>query len=154
MKIEYTGIDIVQSLLDYAKSKSPREYKFLLHRALNVPAPDEQVDFVCAFSVFTHLLHAESYIYMEDIWRVLKPRGKLVFSFLEFNSDIHWDIFKSTVESQRHHSNGHLNTFIEFSVVAIWSRRLGYELEAYIPCMGAPWNGKPLGQSVAILRKL
>ena len=133
VNIEYTGIDIVQPLLDYAKTKSPSEYKFLLHRALNIPAPENRCDFVCAFSVFTHLLHAESYIYMEDIKRTLKSGGKLVFSFLEFHSDSHWGIFEATVEAQRGHSNAHLNTFIERSVIDIWCRKLGYNMEAYIP---------------------
>jgi ubiquinone/menaquinone biosynthesis C-methylase UbiE len=55
MNIEYTGIDVVQCLLEYAKTKSPSDYKFLLHRALNIPAADNSCDFLCAFSVLTHL---------------------------------------------------------------------------------------------------
>ena len=38
---------------------------------------------ILAFSVFTHLLHEESFIYLEDFKRVLKPGGSVVFSFLE-----------------------------------------------------------------------
>src|SRR5208283_1568437 len=153
MKIEYTGIDIVQSLIDYAKSKSPTNYRFFLHRALNMPSPDNVCDFVAAFSVFTHLLPAESFIYLEDIRRTLKPGGKLVFSFLEFLADSHWTIFEATVEAQRHHSSAPLNTVIERSVIDIWSSRLGYIMEGYITGTESRWNGRPLGQSVAILRK-
>src|ERR1700736_6158594 len=40
MNIEFTGIDIVQSLLDYAKTKTPSNYRFLLHRALSIPSED------------------------------------------------------------------------------------------------------------------
>ena len=56
----------------------------MLNRALYIPAPDACADMVCAFSVFTHLLHTETYLYLEDIRRVLRPGGRLVFSFLEF----------------------------------------------------------------------
>jgi len=153
MNIEYTGIDIVQALLDYAKSKSPGDYKFLLHRSLSIPVANNSCDFVCAFSLFTHLLHAESYIYMEDIKRALKPGGKLVFSFLEFPSESHWRVFEATVEAQKRHSSSHLNTFIERSVINIWSEKLGYQVEGYISDTEAPWNGSPLGQSIALLKK-
>jgi len=153
MKIEYTGIDIVQALLDYAKSKSPPNYRFLLHRALSIPAADNACDFVASFSVFTHLLQAETYIYLQDIKRTLKPGGKLVLSFLEFQCDSHWAAFESTVAAQREQRRVVLNMFHERSVIETWSNRLGYVMEAYIPGTGAPWNGKPLWQSVAILRK-
>jgi SAM-dependent methyltransferase len=59
LSVEYTGIDVVQSLLDYAKSKSPSHYKFLLHRALSIPVAENSCHCLCAFSVFTHLLHSE-----------------------------------------------------------------------------------------------
>ena len=153
MNIEFTGIDIVQSLLDYAKTKTPSNYRFLLHRTLSIPSDDNQRDFVSAFSVFTHLLHAETYIYLEDIKRTLKGGGKLVFSFLEFESDIHWGVFEETVEAQRHHSNAHLTTFIERSVIDTWCKKLGYQIEAFISGVEARWNGRPLWQSTAIVRK-
>ena len=43
-----------------------------------IPAPDGEADMVCFFSVLTHLLHEESYVYLQDARRVLKPTGKLV----------------------------------------------------------------------------
>jgi len=153
MMIQYTGIDIVQALLDYAKSKSPPNYRFLLHRALSIPAADNTCEFVASFSVFTHLLQAETYIYLQDIKRALKPGGKLVLSFLEIQCDSHWDSFESTVEAQREQGRAVLNMFIERSVMETWSNRLGYVMEVYIPGTEAPWDGKPLWQSVAILRK-
>jgi ubiquinone/menaquinone biosynthesis C-methylase UbiE len=153
MKVEYTGTDIVQSLLDYAKSKTPVNYKFLLHRALNIPSADNEADFVSAFSLFTHLLHAESYIYLEDIKRALKRGGKLVFSFLEFASDSHWSVFETTVRAQRTNPDSHLNMFIERSTIDLWCQKLGYEVEEYISGPEAPWKGQPLGQSTVIVRK-
>ena len=70
--INYLGVDIVQALLDYAATKSPTNYSFVLNRSLTLPADEKSADFVTAFSVFTHLLPSESYLYMEDARRVLK----------------------------------------------------------------------------------
>jgi ubiquinone/menaquinone biosynthesis C-methylase UbiE len=101
MNVVFKGIDIVQSLLDHAKTKTPSNYSFLLHRELNIPAPNNQTGFVSAFSVFTHLLHAETYIYLQDIKRVPKKGGKLVFSFLEFSLEEHWAIFETNTDAQK-----------------------------------------------------
>jgi SAM-dependent methyltransferase len=60
VQIEYLGTDVVQRLLDYAAKVCPKHYRFKCHRELSVPAPDSSADMVCAFSLFTHLLHEES----------------------------------------------------------------------------------------------
>ncbi len=155
MKIDYLGIDIVQALLDYAATKSPPSYRFVLNRALRIPAPDQSADMVSAFSVFTHLLHAETYIYMEDIFRVLKPGGKLVFSFLEFAEPQHWLVFSGTVDTQRHTAVPHLNQFIERNAIDLWADKLGYVREAFIGGTEAPWGGATpaLWQATAVLRR-
>jgi ubiquinone/menaquinone biosynthesis C-methylase UbiE len=95
----------------------------------------------------------ETYIYLEDIKRVLKKGGKLVFSFLEFSFAAHWPNFEATVEAQRTHANVPINMFIERSTIDTWCRKLGYELQAYISASEAPWRGEPLGQSTAIVRQ-
>ena len=62
MEIDYTGLDVVQELLDYAKTKCPANYDFVLNQKLSLPLPDRSVDYAFAFSVFTQLLHAETSI--------------------------------------------------------------------------------------------
>jgi ubiquinone/menaquinone biosynthesis C-methylase UbiE len=152
--VEYLGVDIIQSLLDYAKSKSPPHYIFKLHRQLSIPAPDHSADFITAFSVFTHLLHSESYLYLQDMKRALKPNGKIIFSFLEFADPNHWPMFASEIEARR--ANGAvvsaLVTMIERKAIKCWAERLGYAVERIIGGDDAPWGTDPLGQSVAILR--
>src|SRR6476660_5070651 len=66
VSIDYLGVDIIQDLMDYARTKSPPTYRFVLNRSLNIPAPDASADYVAAFSVFTHLLQPEIFLYMED----------------------------------------------------------------------------------------
>jgi ubiquinone/menaquinone biosynthesis C-methylase UbiE len=154
MRIDYLGIDIVQAFLDYAHTRSPRTYRFVLNRTLDIPAPDASADMVCAFSVFTHLLHAESYIYMEDIKRVLRPGGRLVFSFLEFADPDHWTVFAGTVDGQRNSTLPHLNQFIERNAIELWAKALGYELETFVDGSAAPWGDAPnLWQALAVFRK-
>ena len=152
-QINYLGTDVVAPLLQYAASKSAKNYIFVLHRQLTVPAPDASVDIACAFSVFTHLLHDESYIYLEGMRRALKPRGRIIFSFLEFGAPAHWRIFKDTVEAQRQSQLPHLNTFIERSAIDAWSRHLDLSVVEFIDGSDKRWSGQALGQSLVILEK-
>ena len=153
VKIDLLGVDIVQALLDYAATKCPPNYKFVLNHTLTIPAKDDCADFVASFSVFTHLLHSETYLYMEDIRRVLKPGGKLVLSFLEFANPDHWRAFMSEVDGKRAAANAPLNTLIERPVIEKMAAALGYRLERFIDGSEAPWGGRPLGQATAILSK-
>jgi ubiquinone/menaquinone biosynthesis C-methylase UbiE len=150
----YTGIDIIQALLDYARARAPRGYQFVLHRDLSIPAPDASADMVAAFSVFTHLLHLESFLYMRDIFRVLRPGGLLVFSFLEFAQPGHWEMFANSADAHRAGMLPHLNEFIERDVIELWSAKLGFHRERFIDASAAPWaEAGPLGQSIAVLRR-
>jgi 2-polyprenyl-3-methyl-5-hydroxy-6-metoxy-1,4-benzoquinol methylase len=152
-KFEYLGTDIVQSLLDYAAKKSPTNYLFKLNRALNIPAASNSADYVVVFSVFTHLLHSESFIYLEEAKRVLRLGGMAIFSFLEFSEPGHWWAFEAEMQTRRGGGEGHLNTFIDRGAIAIWARRLGFEVEAMISGCDAPWGKNHLGQAVAVLKK-
>jgi len=108
---------------------------------------------VAAFSLFTHLLHEETYIYLQDALRVLKPGGKIVMSFLEFGEPTHWEVFAPTVEARRTNTRLPLNTFIERSAIDVWCSHLGFERLAFVDAQDKCWNGSALGQSLAVLRK-
>ncbi len=153
MKIEYSGIDVIRALLKYAKKKSPENYKFILNRTLGIPLPDASADMATAFSVFTHLLHHESYIYLEHMKRVVRPGGLVIFSFLEFAEASHWSQFEATVDVQRSATMPHLNQYMERSQIELWSSKIGYGSVRFVDGPDSPW-GSPgaLGQSVAILR--
>jgi 2-polyprenyl-3-methyl-5-hydroxy-6-metoxy-1,4-benzoquinol methylase len=64
LAIDYLGIDIVQALLDYAQTRAPSNYRFVLHRQLDLPADAETMEIVCAF----------------DFFYAPTPRGKLFVS--------------------------------------------------------------------------
>ncbi len=153
VEIRYTGLDVIQSLLDYARSICPASYRFVLNQALSIPSDDSSVDMVAAFSVFTHLLHAETYIYLENICRILRPGGRLVFSFLEFAEPNHWAIFADTVATQKAVSAAPLNTFIERNAIELWCTKLNLRLVEVIGGVETRWQTGPLGQAVAIVQK-
>jgi SAM-dependent methyltransferase len=162
----YLGTDVVGDLLVYARRLSGRpDWRFLEVDTITIPAPDASADFVCFFSVFTHLLHEDSYRYLAEARRVLKPGGRIVFSFLEFRIGCHWEVFKAMLNS----SHGkHLNQFMDRDAIAAWANHLGLEQDQiidgdrpHIP-LSAPvrWDdGRMmsdmgnLGQSVAVLRR-
>lgn len=152
-KIDYLGTDVVPELLAYARPRCPAHYRFELNTALSIPAADASVDMACAFSVFTHLQHEETYAYLAEMRRVLRPGGVVVFSFLEFAHAEHWRVFDETVEAAKASRRGHLNVFIERAVIELWSERLGFERVRFSP--ETPSVGtSPLGQSLAVLRRL
>lgn len=152
--IDYCGIDVVKALLKYARTKSPAHYRFILNHSLSLPLPDASCDMATAFSVFTHLLHHDSYIYLDEFHRVVRPGGVVVFSFLEFPEPGHWAQFEATVEAQRSTTLRHLNQFLERSQIELWSSKLGYRSVRFIDSTDAPWGtSAALGQSIAILQR-
>ena len=94
----------------------------------------------CAFSVLTHLLPEQSYLYLEEAKRVLKPDGRIVFSFLEFRMPFHWSVFASTVDAARGRDEHPLNMFIDRDAIQAWAVHLGLAVldvrdgdEAFVP---------------------
>ena len=57
--------------------------------------------------------------------RVLKPDGRIVFSFLEFQMPSHWTVFASTVKDMRGRNEHPLNVFMERNAIQAWAEHLG-----------------------------
>jgi ubiquinone/menaquinone biosynthesis C-methylase UbiE len=121
------GIDVVPELYQYAKQICKRpDWKFLPAPGLTIPMDDNFADFVCFFSVFTHLLHEESYKYLVEAKRVLKPGGKIVFSFLEFAIPYHWAVFESTLGNDD--PDKVLNQFMSRDAITAWAEHLDLQI--------------------------
>ena len=125
----YLGIDIVQDLVDYASAAVNRsDWRFEVPEGdLVIPEEDDVADMVCFFSVMTHLLHEQTYLYLQEARRVLKPGGKIVFSFLEFKMPSHWRVFEETVRTL---NSSVMNQFICRDGIHSWAKHLDLVVES------------------------
>ncbi len=125
----YLGTDVVPDLVEYARKLVARPaWRFEVVDGLTIPEADGQADIVCFFSVLTHLLHEESYVYLREAKRVLKPTGKIIFSFLEFSIPVHWAVFANNIETIS--SDHPLNIFLSRDAIETWADHLGLRIEA------------------------
>ncbi len=165
--LRYLGTDVVPDLLDHARRRCERpDWRFVCTDGISIPCETASADFVCFFSVFTHLTHEDSFRYLREAKRVLKPGGRIVFSFLEFYVPSHWAVFADVVE--RAAPGYHLNQFVDRHAIDAWARHLGLRIDSvadgdkpHIPLAeelrwqdGRTMRGRGnLGQSVAVLSK-
>lgn len=162
----YLGIDVVPELLEYAREKYSRPgWRFEVANGFTLPATDGLADMVCFFSVFTHLRHEESFLYLRDTKRALKPGGKAVLSFVEFLIPSHWHVFEVDVANMN--ANVPPNQFLSRDALHAWAHHLGFAVEAiydgdkpHIPLSqpvtlssGTTFTDKGyMGQSICVLR--
>lgn len=163
--LNYCGIDVVQELLDYAREISARpDWEFIKVTDFKLPQADASVDMVTAFSLFTHLYPEECYTYLAEFRRVLRPGGKIIFTFLEFDVAAHWCVFAANLLKV----NDHLNQFLDPRAIHVWCQHLQLQVEGIFPgdqphiqlsetvaaADGTFYRGKvALGQSICVLQK-
>jgi SAM-dependent methyltransferase len=166
--LRYLGLDVVPELLAHAKETSGRpDFRFQHVDGLYIPEADDRADFVCFFSVVTHLLYEESLVYLAQARRVLKPGGLLLFSFLDVADPYARKLLLNMVRHVQDKTPiPHLNSFMSRADVPLWARMLGMEVVEVLPGGGAltaPEHLKPLlsgpvvdrtyHQALAVLRK-
>jgi SAM-dependent methyltransferase len=150
----YLGIDLVPALVRHARRIAGRaDWRFEVVDHIGIPEAEGQADMVCFFSVLTHLTHEQSYWYLEEAARVLKPGGRIVFSFLEFGAPEHLFIFWETLKAAKRRSRAPMNTFIERSVIAVFARELGLEVVEFRAGTEAVVDEGALGQSLCVLAR-
>jgi SAM-dependent methyltransferase len=119
----YLGIDVVPDLVDFARELVGRpDWRFEVTEGIAIPEADCRADMVAFFSVFTHLLHEQTYTYLAEARRVLKPGGTIVFSFHEFAVHDHWLVFEDSVASFSDAQP--LNVFVSRDAIFAWARHL------------------------------
>jgi len=125
--IGYLGIDVIGRPLEYARNKVNRpDWRFEVVTDCTIPATDASIDYICAFSVFTHIKHEETFHYLREAHRVLKPGGHIVFSFLDFADN--WDRFVHLVRNVDDQVFGPLDQFIDRATLPTWADRLGLDI--------------------------
>jgi SAM-dependent methyltransferase len=151
----YKGADIIPALVAYLRESCPG-FDAVVHTDLSIASADASLDLVYAWSLFTHLHHEETYIYLDDIHRALKPGGRLVFSFLEFKIPSHWTVFASRVEILKQgRRTSTLDMFLHRDQISLWAKTLGFDATIlYVDGDDqTSTSSGNFGQSVAVLQK-
>lgn len=161
-KGRFLGTDLLPEVVGYAQQKANRpDWRFEVVVAPPLPVPDNTADFVTFFSVFTHIMDEDIYLYLRDAGRALKPGGKIVFSYLDYCLPSHWPVFEQSLADAT--PNRVLTRFLDRRTIEQWAGRLGMKLHAIhdgteawihldLPLVTeAHWA--PFWQSVAILEK-
>ncbi|MBC7369247.1 MAG: class I SAM-dependent methyltransferase [Undibacterium sp.] len=163
---KFYGTDVLEKALDYAREKCARpDWEFIRTLDAVIPVEDGCADYVCFFSVFTHLLDEDIYRFLVEARRVAKSGGTIMFSYLDFEVPSHWPVFESTMANRN--PNRVLNKFISKPAIIKWSDQLGLTVERLYEGF-EPWinltesfrysDGREargtveFGQSMAILR--
>jgi ubiquinone/menaquinone biosynthesis C-methylase UbiE len=144
--IRYLGIDIVPEMLEFATEKCQQPaWRFELALEPKIPEADESADIVCFISIFTHLMQEESFLYLREARRVLKAGGKIVASYLDINSPLHWEIFENSVNSATARQSTPMNIFLSEDFFKLWAAKLDLEILEDKPPVS--------GQRICFLRK-
>jgi SAM-dependent methyltransferase len=128
--LTYLGIDVVPDVIQHCRDTLPSHWRFEVVTDFAIPESDEAADFVCAFSVFTHLLHEQSFAYIKEAFRVLRSGGSLICSFLEYRNDGHRKIFLDAEKSK--HTDRPLIVFTDRECLEFFGRESGFSSVSFI----------------------
>ena len=102
---QYIGTDVSPSMLEKAQrrvggriAQPPCRVSWIQQTTTEFPLAARSVDMICAFSVFTHIEHEDSYRYLRDALRVVRPGGRFIFSCLPLDLELARDVFLSEAQ--------------------------------------------------------
>jgi ubiquinone/menaquinone biosynthesis C-methylase UbiE len=163
----YAGFDIVLSAAEHARQLCNKpDWTFGVTKGIHIDIPDGSVDMACFFSVFTHISHEHTYLYLKEMSRSLKTGGTVVFTFLEFAIPSHWTMFEAAVRNFQAETEPIV--FLDRQALASFARYLNFDVVSIqdgdkptVPLSEqVAWeNGiimkdhGNLGQSICVLRK-
>ena len=96
----YIGTDVAPSMLQRAQARidpllpePPCRVSWVKQVGTEFDVPDQSVDAFCAYSVFTHIEHEDSFNFLKDARRAVRPGGFFVFSCLPMDLAVSREIF-------------------------------------------------------------
>lgn len=97
---EYVGIDLSRHALRRAAANLARvqpqplcRVRWVHNVETSFPLGDRVADLICAFSVFTHIEHEDTYRYLADAARLVRSGGRFVFSCLPLDLEVSRQVF-------------------------------------------------------------
>ena len=166
-KGRYIGTDISKSMLDMARERvaavvrqTTCRVEFIKQQPDRFHVAPESADFVCAFSVFTHMEHEDTYRYLVAARKAVRPGGRFVLSCLPISLTVSCDIFLASANiafSERWQQVRNVATSTELmeavARLAGWRPVCWYAGDkSQIPMPGTG-ELRALGQSVLVLEK-
>lgn len=86
-KIEYTGADVSQKLIEIAQNKHP-EHKFIkLDSQSILPFPDEYFNKIISIAVFHHFPEEYAQKMAKELFRTVRPQGKIIVTVWNLSQD-------------------------------------------------------------------
>lgn len=159
----YIGTDISASMLrraqgriDAATPDPPCRVSWVKQVGTRFDVPDASVDAFCAYSVFTHVEHEDSFNFLRDARRAVRPGGFFVFSCLPMDLTASCDIFVASANmdfAARWATVRNVTTSVDLmdalARLACWRVRRWYRGdEENVPLDGRLYD---FGQSVCVL---
>lgn len=148
----YTGADVVPQLLEELRRQCP-DYVTVLNARYSIAAPDEALDMVFHWSVFTHLFPGEAYLYTAEASRALKPGGRMIFSFLEMEDAAHDRVWQASLALLR---NGRRAAQLDGFLHRDWIRRFAQDAGFCETRFTDGWDGSnhpEFWQALAVMDK-
>ncbi len=139
----YIGIDIAETYLQHAAERVSQEVgdyacnvRWVHQTSPAFSIAENSVNMICAFSVFTHMEHEDTYNYLKSARKIMRPQGKFIYSCLpvtmtaskhvfheeaKLSLDGRWGKVRSVVTS--------VDFMTEISKLAGWNVQKWYEGE-------------------------
>lgn len=76
--LKVTGVDISKTAISYARKKMPKTKFYLITEGEKLPFKDKSFDFIFVLDVLLHVYDTE--LVFNELFRVLKPKGKLLIT--------------------------------------------------------------------------
>ena len=129
----YVGIDIIQEIMDEAVelAKDDPRFRFAIGENCRIPVEDGSVDAIVAYSVITHLLDEETFEYLQEAKRSLKPSGVAIFSFVDFMNPSHAESFFKHASWHRQ-GHGDLLKYQTKEILRLFGERAGFSSVEFV----------------------
>lgn len=131
----YLGLDVSKTLIEEACTQIKGNignipFKFQVIQDCRVPCEDNSMDLLVAFSVVTHIDLEDTFSYLVEALRILRPGGRMVVSYLSADVQDHWDIFLNEGQIPYEHRSLRVRNHVFMpGMLQYLAERAGFKIE-------------------------